>query len=300
MEDNKSENIDYEELNNTTDGQTPTETTIGRTVSGDTITEGTIGEATSSKDVTGGGTTTGGSNAVRTGTPIWGLTPDGRPIWGYPPCGGTCMGTNVQVSLDSKSSHEGTTLTQVRAYKHVEIGIDFPMEPLGDPMYVCKCLRDSESNASGKSDIDARRRLILGRVERTENYLRDRRISELLRFLLAKIISSSPDEPLKFLETLLDDCMLFRANQGKAPVLFDIRHLEAIIRSFDPGERGWLSAVQVGRAFKTIGLTSLDIEEERIPTDKVLSLLKETQEAELYDLITAGSKNDILGKENLF
>lgn len=66
------------------------------------------------------------------------------------------------------------------------------------------------------------------------------------------------------------------------------RHLEAVVKSFDPGQRGWLSAGQVRRAFITLGLTPVDDLDDRIPTDVVLEMLKITQENELYDLLIAG------------
>lgn len=66
------------------------------------------------------------------------------------------------------------------------------------------------------------------------------------------------------------------------------RHLEAVVKSFDPGQRGWLSAGQVRRAFITLGLTPADDIDERIPTDVVLEAIKKRQEDELYDLLIAG------------
>lgn len=66
------------------------------------------------------------------------------------------------------------------------------------------------------------------------------------------------------------------------------RHLEAVVKSFDPGQRGWLSAGQVRRAFTTLGLTPPANMEERIPTDVVLNNLRQTQEKELFELLSAG------------
>ncbi|XP_026731554.1 uncharacterized protein LOC113496515 [Trichoplusia ni] len=118
------------------------------------------------------------------------------------------------------------------------------IKPSPPPISLCKCLLGSESQE--EVIVSERKNLILSTVSRTENYLRERRIPELLR------------------------------------------HLEAVVKSFDPGQRGWLSAGQVRRAFITLGLTPVDDLDDRIPTDVVLEMLKYTQENELYDLLIAG------------
>lgn len=69
-----------------------------------------------------------------------------------------------------------------------------------------------------------------------------------------------------------------------------LRHLEAIIKSFDPGRRGWISADQLRRMYTTVGLNCTDIpEDERIPTDDLQKKLTLDQEIELYDLVVAGT-----------
>lgn len=89
------------------------------------------------------------------------------------------------------------------------------------PVPVCKCLRDDES--SEKIVISARKLQILSTVARTESYLRERRIPELIRFLLTKVIAEGSDKPIEFLEKILNDCMLYRAGHGSAPVLYECR-----------------------------------------------------------------------------
>lgn len=61
-----------------------------------------------------------------------------------------------------------------------------------------------------------------------------------------------------------------------------------MVKSFDPGQRGWLSAGQTRRAFVTLGLTPEEPLEDRIPCDVVLNSLRKTQETELYNLLAAG------------
>lgn len=97
----------------------------------------------------------------------------------------------------------------------------FEPVPTYEPISVCKCLRDDES--SEKVEISARKKKILSTVSRTESYLRERRIPELIRFLITKTVSEAPDKPMYYLEKLLDDCMLFRAGHGLPPVLYEDR-----------------------------------------------------------------------------
>ncbi|KPJ07615.1 hypothetical protein RR48_11171 [Papilio machaon] len=153
-------------------------------------------------------------------------------------------------------------------------------------IYVCKCVCPESS--SERVAISAHKKRILGIVSETENYLRERRIPQLIRFLISKILAQESDKPLLYLEKLLDDCMLFRAGVGTAPVLYENRHLEAVIKSFDPGQRGWLTAGQIRRLYATLGLAIKDEFNESMPCETVLKNVTEAQENELFDLISAG------------
>ncbi|XP_059050889.1 GPI ethanolamine phosphate transferase 1-like [Achroia grisella] len=152
---------------------------------------------------------------------------------------------------------------------------------------VCKCLIESLSNE--QIVIPARKLQILSSVTRTENYLKERRIPELIRFLLTKVITEAPNKPMDYLEKLLDDCMLFRAGHGPAPVLYERRHLEAVVKSFDPGQRGWLSAGQIRRVYITLDLTPPELFDEKTFCETILNDLEKTQEMELFTLLSAGA-----------
>lgn len=65
--------------------------------------------------------------------------------------------------------------------------------------------------------------LVLGVASRTESYLRERRIPELIRFLLTKLLADGPERPSGHLIKILDDCMLYRAGFGQLPVLYEER-----------------------------------------------------------------------------
>lgn len=94
-----------------------------------------------------------------------------------------------------------------------------------DQISVCKCLLDDDS--SEKVEISARKRQILTTVARTESYLQERRIPELIRFLLTKVIAQASKKPVAYMEKLLNDCMLFRAGHGAPPVLYEHRLVKA-------------------------------------------------------------------------
>lgn len=93
--------------------------------------------------------------------------------------------------------------------------------PSPPPISLCKCLLGSESKE--EVIVSERKNLILSTVSRTENYLRERRIPELLRFLLTKLLAYKGKNPVEYCEHLMDSCMLYRAGFGKAPVLYEDR-----------------------------------------------------------------------------
>ena len=95
-----------------------------------------------------------------------------------------------------------------------------------DPCCICNCLcDDNEKTSTDNLEISDRKLFILTTVARTESYLREHRIPELLRVLLTMILAHLPDKPVAFLEKLLDDYMLYRAGYGLPPVLFETRYI---------------------------------------------------------------------------
>ncbi|KAJ8713375.1 hypothetical protein PYW07_013745 [Mythimna separata] len=131
---------------------------------------------------------------------------------------------------------------------------------------VCACLLNSDSDLF-KDTFDSSDKQIIDSSVRVETYLCERRIPELIRFILTKIICNKPKSMTKYIADLMDDCMLFRAGHGKAPVLFEERHLKAVIHSFDPCNRGWLTAGQpVSHRFQSDGFGD-ELEQGCLPTE---------------------------------
>lgn len=57
------------------------------------------------------------------------------------------------------------------------------------------------------------------------NYLRQHKIFEFFRFLIAHMLSELPENPIQFLIDLLDKCLLYRSGFGNPPLLFEKKHL---------------------------------------------------------------------------
>ncbi|PZC79102.1 uncharacterized protein LOC124630981 [Helicoverpa zea] len=161
-----------------------------------------------------------------------------------------------------------------------------------EPISVCKCLLPAE--ASQEEIISEHKKLILSTNARVKDYLCDHRIPEFINYLMTKIMVDSPSCPATYTAQLIEKCMIFRAGHGVAPVIYEDRHLEAVIKSFDPNNRGWLTSGQMRRAFRTLGLPPMETSDEKIPSDVVLNNLRSTQEHELYQLLVAGVKKDDL------
>lgn len=97
----------------------------------------------------------------------------------------------------------------------------FEPVPKYSPISVCKCLIDADS--SEQIFISARKQKVLSTISRADSYLRERRVHEFIKFLLTKIIAKESSNPIAYLEKLLNDCMLYRAGHGLAPVLYEER-----------------------------------------------------------------------------
>lgn len=124
--------------------------------------------------------------------------------------------------LDSELTKNDSTIIEEEASPHsTQRPPKFIQpQPPSCPVYLCNCLLDDDND---NVEISARQHRILTTVFRTEEYLRMRRIPELIRFLLTKVLAHRPDEPLEFLEQLLNECMLFRAGHGPPPLLYEDR-----------------------------------------------------------------------------
>lgn len=124
----------------------------------------------------------------------------------------------------------------------------YALKPSSDKGPVCNCSIPCtcvdllvNSIPTPPPEKSARTEHLLGAVSRTENYLRERRIPELVRFLMSKILANGCDSPVAYLSKVLDECMLSRAGYGQVPVLYEERfvnfwnYINSVIISFDKG-----------------------------------------------------------------
>nr|XP_012144663.1 PREDICTED: uncharacterized protein LOC105662973 isoform X1 [Megachile rotundata] len=100
----------------------------------------------------------------------------------------------------------------------------------------------------------------------TRNYLQERKIFDLFRFLLGHLIVNRPTDPIEYLHQLLDDCILFRSG-NKHPRLFWMKsHIEAVFQNVNPGTSDLISLDRYKIAMKTLGISCYNAcPAERIP-----------------------------------
>ncbi|XP_041975767.1 uncharacterized protein LOC121730695 [Aricia agestis] len=137
----------------------------------------------------------------------------------------------------------------------------------------------------------------LNKVSQIESYLKEKRILELIHFMLSKVVAEAPEKPVLYLEKLLDDCISFVLNRSKAPTFYENRHIEAVLKSFDPGQRGWLNVCQVRRLYESLGLEINQVDEkDKFAADAILEDIKNKQELALRELLMAGGNKAIIDK----
>lgn len=95
----------------------------------------------------------------------------------------------------------------------------------------CKCNKSDIPTPIGSSRKFRLSEHVLGIVSKTERYLKERRIPELVHFLLTKLLAETSDKPYEHLIKILDDCMLYRAGFGHLPVLYEERFVIMFVRS---------------------------------------------------------------------
>ena len=62
-------------------------------------------------------------------------------------------------------------------------------------------------------------------MRNARKYLKEHRIFDFFRFLIAHMVSELSENPIDFLIELLDKCLLYRSGFGNPPLLFEKPHL---------------------------------------------------------------------------
>ncbi|XP_011300717.1 uncharacterized protein [Fopius arisanus] len=94
--------------------------------------------------------------------------------------------------------------------------------------------------------------------EQAERYLANHKIYELLNFLIGHLLVEEPDDPIEFLDNLLNKCMLFKSDMDEPPLLFTTRHIASLFQSLNPSGSGRISLEQYKIGMKTLGITNYD------------------------------------------
>ncbi|EFA00374.1 uncharacterized protein LOC103312206 [Tribolium castaneum] len=95
-------------------------------------------------------------------------------------------------------------------------------------------------------------------MKRARKYLRQHKIFQFFRFLIAHMLSEVPENPIQFLVDLLDKCLLYRSGFGNPPLLYEKAHLEQLFNLMDPMRTGFIEPDQYEIGMKTLGICSYD------------------------------------------
>ncbi|XP_015123766.1 EF-hand calcium-binding domain-containing protein 10 [Diachasma alloeum] len=95
-----------------------------------------------------------------------------------------------------------------------------------------------------------------GTHEQAERYLTDHKIYELFNFLIGHLLVDEPDDPIEYLDTLLNKCMLFKSDMDEPPLLFTSRHIGSLFQSMNPSGSGTITLEQYRSGMKSLGITN--------------------------------------------
>ncbi|XP_060526403.1 uncharacterized protein LOC132702021 [Cylas formicarius] len=113
-----------------------------------------------------------------------------------------------------------------------------------------------------------------------KEYLRSHKIAEFFQFLVTHMLSKNADNPVEFMLSLLNKCLLYRSGLGEPPLLYDKEHIEQLFNMMDRFGSGYVDYQQYKTGFKTLGLTVFN--ETPKPSREGL-IAKEVFMQELYD-----------------
>nr|XP_024217629.1 uncharacterized protein LOC106686191 [Halyomorpha halys] len=92
-------------------------------------------------------------------------------------------------------------------------------------------------------------------VDEVTFYFTRRKIGDLMLFMMQHVLINEPDDPVGFLQQLMDKCLMFRSGiLCSPPLLFEDRHIASLYSSFDPLGMGSISRKQYHVGLQTLGL----------------------------------------------
>ncbi|XP_017884618.1 uncharacterized protein LOC108627731 isoform X2 [Ceratina calcarata] len=91
-----------------------------------------------------------------------------------------------------------------------------------------------------------------------KNYFTENNIYDTFHFLLCHIIVDQPEDPVQYLNRLIDDLILFRAGLKNPRLLWTEKHVDAMFKNVAPCGSDLLSLDDYKTAMKSLGIRSYD------------------------------------------
>ncbi|KAM7541219.1 hypothetical protein Aperf_G00000038363 [Anoplocephala perfoliata] len=130
-----------------------------------------------------------------------------------------------------------------------------------------------------------------------ERYLNEKRIPELLQSLTSLVIFNKPENPFKYMVSVLEKLRAAQNGDGENPFIFSLANAESVFHMLDPNKRGHITFKQYKHGLETLGISSYDLMPVGIAKDQISKevFLTEAQKgldhlSSTYELIPGRSK----------
>ncbi|KAJ8945972.1 hypothetical protein NQ314_009004 [Rhamnusium bicolor] len=95
-------------------------------------------------------------------------------------------------------------------------------------------------------------------MKTAQRYLRTHRIFDFFQFIIAHLLSASPENPINFILVLLNKCLMYRSGLGKPPMLYEEQHIEQLFALMDRMKTGFIELDQYRKGMVTLGICSFN------------------------------------------
>lgn len=92
------------------------------------------------------------------------------------------------------------------------------------------------------------------RMQEAQLYLLQHKIFDFFQFIVAHLLSASPDNPITFIMELLNRCLLYRSRLGQPPILYEKKHLDQLFNMMDRMRTGSIAPDQYKKAITSLGI----------------------------------------------
>ncbi|XP_028143583.1 uncharacterized protein LOC114337369 [Diabrotica virgifera virgifera] len=116
-------------------------------------------------------------------------------------------------------------------------------------------------------------------MKKAQHYLRVHRIFDFIRFIIAHLLGSAPENPVSFILELLNKCLLYRSGAGQPPLLYEMKHISQMFLLMDRMNSGFIEMNQYVQGMTTFGLCDYN----KKPSMTVEGISKKTFVEEVYE-----------------